>query len=312
MRVLFVTLFLFLNSQVSLAGELLKGGEREWDARELRGPEVVRLKDGKLVMLFMARSNKRREGISVAFAERDKPSNWEKSNKLILPSGPPGSWDEQITSATAIFEETDGWKILYSTISGGIGLATGKTLFSLTKYSGNPVFSGDGKGWNSWTVHPELVKNGSTYYLFFDARNHSSTLGQGGIGLATSKDLVDWQLVGDRPILKWSAADWEKEDVGYPSVERVGDQWIMAYVGYDGAGSPWVHSIGLARSANLIRWVKDQDNPVLTPRKGTSSWDSNSVHEPSIHYVSGKLIMFYAGNTKPGNSRIGMVELTNK
>jgi hypothetical protein len=93
-----------------------------------------------------------------------------------------------------------------------IGIYTGSSLFQLSAPAGisNPVLTAADVTDLDVTIvaHPFMVVKDSSYYLFFTAKN--DTISQGGIGLAESRDGLDWhyrRIVIDEPF-----------DVSYPYV----------------------------------------------------------------------------------------------
>ena len=73
----------------------------------------------------------------------------------------------------------------------------------------------DGK----FVMHPTVVKDGGTYYMWYSA--HNSVDAQ-RIGLATSPDGINWTKSPANPVIG---------SVGEPSVIKVGDTWHMYYLG---------------------------------------------------------------------------------
>lgn len=103
-----------------------------------------------------------------------------------------------------------------------IYLATSATVggtYTLAN-SGNPVLSPTTGAWDGkFVMHPWVVKDGSTYYMWYSAHN---SVDPQRIGLATSADGINWTKSPANPVIG---------PVGEPSVIKVADTWHMWYLG---------------------------------------------------------------------------------
>jgi predicted GH43/DUF377 family glycosyl hydrolase len=117
-----------------------------------------------------------------------------------------------------------------------IYLATSATVggtYALAN-NGNPVLSPntDISAWDGkFVMHPWVVKDGATYYMYYSA--HNSVLPQ-RIGLATSPDGINWTKSPANPVIG---------PVGEPSVIKVGNTWHMWYLG-SGSAVQYVSATG--------------------------------------------------------------------
>lgn len=89
---------------------------------------------------------------------------------------------------------------------------------------------------------------------------------------------------------------WDSEMVESPSVVGDGNGFAMAYVGYDQAH---VARIGLARSADGIRWRRSSA-PILGPSGVPGSPDAGGTTGPVLVRIPGGWVMFYVGLTEAG------------
>lgn len=116
--------------------------------------------------------------------------------------------------------------------------------------------------WDFWTV-----TDGSDFHLFFLQAPRS--LGDPelrhwnvSIGHAVSTDLTSWQLLplalGPGP-----PGAWDDYTTWTGSVHPIEDGWAMLYTGTSRAEDGLVQRIGLATSADLVRWTKHPANPVI-------------------------------------------------
>lgn len=287
---------------------VINPGAYTWDSLGVHSPHITDYDAETWVMLFAGYTGTRWSGIGYATAPKVDPHHWTRQPDLILGSGLVGAWDANIHSATGFYDpDFETWVILYGVNDGGIGLATGPTLESLSKYAGNPVFVGQGKGWEEYVRHPALIKVGRMYHLFYDGRQGTPTSGTGAIGHAVSRDLISWIRDGNNPIIDVTDQVWEATDVGSPDIKRVGNIYTLFYTGYDGLGSPYAHCIGFYTSRDLVTWVRYPDNPVITPRADNNhAWNGYAVTAPAIMEDNGVLTIYYTGgDDTPMDTHIG-------
>ncbi len=167
----------------------------------------------------------------------------------------------------------------------------GKRRLVLKRTHDNPVLAPTKGGWDEgWFVGSSIIihhgKNvrDKTYCFYYEGGGNQGRQ----IGLATSKDTINWRKVGDSPVLpKGSKGEWDSKYVTDPDVLIVKGEWIMYYVGSDGTGE----KIGLAMSRDGIHWTKHPDNPIFVP--ADEGWDSKNVMQPSVIPGGDKWRMYY-------------------
>lgn len=99
-----------------------------------------------------------------------------------------------------------------------------------TKHGSNPIFSGrnDGTSWDSYgVVIFSLVKEGSTFYIFYEATSSSSS--EYSIGYATSTDLLTWTRSASAILT--SGGGWEASSVLDPIIRKYGSTYYLFYTG---------------------------------------------------------------------------------
>jgi predicted GH43/DUF377 family glycosyl hydrolase len=152
------------------------------------------------------------------------------------------------------------------------------------------IISPSGSGWRNTAIwHPNIVKRGGLYYLFFNATGSVTER----IGYATSPDLATWTVDDvNSPVLSEGAGgQWDDVHVGDPSVYRIGETWYMAYYAYDGATSR--DGIAFTSDADFpLGWTKYSGNPILS-EGAAGSYDENSAHKPAIWLTSTRLYHWY-------------------
>lgn len=156
------------------------------------------------------------------------------------------------------------------------------------------VISPSGSGWRQTAIwHPNIVKRGGTYYLFFNATGTVSAVSSERIGYATSPDLTTWTVDDANSPLLTVGSGWESVKLGDPYVYRIGETWYMAYEGYDGTNAG--EGIAYTSDADFpLGWTKFADNPVLP--HGSSGYDSLWAGRPCIWISPTKYYHWYSAN----------------
>jgi len=213
-----------------------------------------------------------------------RPFTWTPCPiKPVLPSGPPGSWDENTRERMWVIHQDGrydawyaGWKGPYDKTRpklAQLGYATSKDGVHWSKHPGNPIFT------DRWTEDMCVVKDGDTYYMYAEDESFDRTV----IHLLVSKDKVHWTPLGN--VLESEPANaWEKGWVGTPLVWKEGARWHMLYEG----GPPG--DIALATSKDGRHWTRNPRNPVLTEGTG---WEDRAVAPDSLIKLNGQYYLFY-------------------
>jgi beta-xylosidase len=199
---------------------------------------------------------------TIAYASGGTYRSLSKQGTVLGP-GASGQWDSAYVSAARLFVDNGNYYLYYlgsqntgfEGMPGSIGVATATSPAGpWTKYSGNPILApGGGTTWDADILfHAYVFKNGSTYYMFYNARRTATNKEQ--IGYATaSSPLGPWTKNAGNPVFT-NGANWSANIVGDPFVLPNGPNWTMTYYGAFPVG------IGTATSPDLNTWT-DQ-NPV--------------------------------------------------
>jgi hypothetical protein len=127
------------------------------------------------------------------------------------------------------------------------------------------------------------------WHLVYEGAPLVEVAGAGGIYLATSTNGQEWSIV--QPAILTPSADWERINIGTPSLFKEKGVWYVFYHGYDGQKL----KIGLAAGEDLTRLVYLNDHqPVLSTG---DSWDSATVGRRSIIRQGSYYYMVYEGST---------------
>jgi predicted GH43/DUF377 family glycosyl hydrolase len=231
------------------------------------------------------------------FAQYD----WQKytSNPLNI-HGSPGSWNQSVITPCVIFNsDLNRYEMWFTTFgnfpNAGIGFAYSSDGISWTLNSTNPVMTPSTTGWDSLFVGAVCVlKEGGTYKMWYTGWK-STTWYPHSIGYATSPDGINWTK-HPNPVLS-PLTGWESGAVGYPSVIKVGSDYVMFYTGEVSAGSALT---GRAISTDGITWQRYSNNPVL-PAGEPGEWDQNN-YLGNVIELNNTLYIYYTGETNPNVS----------
>jgi len=197
------------------------------------------------------------------------------SGNPVLSAGPIGSWDEIEADAPSVILDGGLYKMWYHGCtpdysSCSIGYATSPDGVNWTKYAGNPVVSGTVGSDEASVLWPSVVKNGSTYLMWYyrndDDWNYT------GIGLATSSDGVVWTKYSGNPVLM---EGWDGGAVVGHFVMLEGSTYKMWLRSGQGESS----GIGFATSADGIDWTMYAGNPLLRPGSAGLIVYANYAHD---------------------------------
>lgn len=241
----------------------------------------------------------------------------EKYESSILePKGFPfwylfGNWEGRWVYHPQIIVRNRKYYMFYSGKAGysgfqmrhDIGIAISGDLRGWKRFEKNPVLSpnADSSRWDSDLVaHSYIIKKNNVYYMFYDGSPKGKWLE--GIGLATSKDLINWRKKGKSAVLKSGSFWWEKNHVSRCCVvPGQKGYFYMYYAGHDGI----CERIGIARSKNLLSWEKFIKEPVLDlGQKG--SWDERHISDPRVIKAGNYYLMFYTGYNRGFKGSIGL------
>ncbi len=183
-------------------------------------------------------------------------------NNPVLVHGGTGTWDEMTVAPNCVWE--DGTFYLFYTGMGGIGMATASDGFTYTKFSGNPVYTQSGVGFDSLgSGAPVLIKEPSQWVMYYNARQFPGWGPGESIGRATADSLTGtWERYPEPIITHGGAGEWDCGLISPCSVlplETGG--FIMFYYGSNDFNGIWL--MGMATSADGIVWTK-YDNPETT------------------------------------------------
>lgn len=146
---------------------------------------------------------------------------------------------------------------------------------------------------------PWLVEHQGLFYNFYNAA-------QGGIeqiGLATSKNLMDWTRHADNPILRNRPGGYDERFCADGKVFRADDHWVMFYFGVGRGGA----HIMAAFSRDLVNWTAHPE-PLYKAGGHPDGLDQTYAHKISLvyHAASDTFYMHYCATGAAGRG-IGLI-----
>jgi predicted GH43/DUF377 family glycosyl hydrolase len=124
------------------------------------------------------------------------------------------------------------------------------------------------------------------------------------IGLAQSPDGGTWSKTPNPVLETGPRGAWDERGVADPYVLRLGEFYYMYYLGQDRARQ---QRLGVARSADGVRFEKLRANPVLELGAG-GAFDENGLGEPAVWQSHGRYWMLYTGRDRGEMRRLGLAQ----
>ncbi len=177
---------------------------------------------------------------------------------------------------------------LYNNGRGDIGYAESLDGLSWHVNADGPVLkAGESGSWDDNSVGMGYVFKDKDYYRFYYAGTREPHTGKRQIGLAVSKNGIDWQKYPE-PVLK---ADEAQHYIGAHAVIKIGTTYYMYYEASPGKG--YKFKIYLATSTDGVHWSRYGNDPVLAPEQ---PWEGNNIRYPTITRHNNSYRMTYGNN----------------
>lgn len=288
-------------------GVLLRGEEGEM----VDCPNVFR-HDGRWYMVYVAIRDK--IGYQTFLARSNDLLHWEKLGRIL--SFPREGWDAwQVDGGLALMDPrwegshtlgTHDGRYWLSYIGGAkqgyepdplaIGLAWTTTPTEpkeWTRLPTNPILAPDQpdtRAFEQTTLYKSTIIRddeqtlGWPFVMFYNGKRPPD--GHESIGMAVSRDMVQWQRYGPEPVIanrgesRWAIS-------GDPQIVRMGELWVMFYF-----GAFWKPNAfdTFACSYDLVNWTK-WDGPHLV--EPSESYDRQFAHKPWLLKHDGVVYHFY-------------------
>ncbi len=248
---------------------------------------------------------------------------WDKTG-LLLGRGAPGSVTEYNVALTCILRHNelygpgtlrpvDGVYVGTYHAYPGAGYETGPAVIGLCFSPdlrrwelGEPVLRPEPRcAWEAGGLYKSwLMEHDGTYYLFYNAKNHTDGAWIEQTGVALSTDLVHWERHPGNPVLRVGPAGaFDDIFVSDPCVFRHQDAWVMFYFGNSTDGHA---RDSAARSPDLLAWTKI--GRVLIDVGAPGSLDSRYAHKAGLIAAESRLYHFYCAVAPAADPCQGEIE----
>ena len=215
----------------------------------------------------------------MALVESKDGIRWSEPPQVVLGPRKETGWEDDINRPVVVKRE-DGYHLFYTGQAKGhsaIGYATSPDGIVWKRMSDRPVLSPE-KPWEKVAV--------MCPHVLWDAQNGVFRMWYSGgeqnepnaIGYATSTNGLHWTKHPANPVFTPDInLAWEKHKVTACQVERVGDWYVMFYIGF--RDEPHAQ-IGIARSRDgITNWQRHPANPIIRP--GENQWDHTPATSPT-------------------------------
>lgn len=131
---------------------------------------------------------------------------------------------------------------------------------------------------------PCVVKINGKYFLYYSIWFDENGVNKLGIGIATSADLENWEVLGRVPLTQ----DCEKNGIGAPGVIVLDNAIHLFYQTY---GNGINDAICHATSVDGVNFIKDDSNPIFSP---TKDWCCGRAIDADVVCFKDKLFLYFA------------------
>ena len=284
----------------------------EYDSESVDCPFVFR-HEGRFYMTFVAFDGK---GYQTGLALSPDLIQWEKEGAILKrdPSSPVLKYNvamNWIMRENGLYSPGELIKVGGDYLGAyhaypGQGYEQGAAVIGLCRSkdlqhweAGPPVLMpSDGAEWEHGGLYkPCLLKDGDTYYLFYNAKNRTEGPWQEKTGVAMSKDLKTWTRYEKNPIIQnGGAGSPDERFASDPCVLQDGKRWAFYYFGLDAKGK--ARDL-VATGPDLFHAEKCSEIVVDVGPPG--SVDSAYAHKPSMIAHKGDLYHFYCAVSRQGD-----------
>jgi len=134
-------------------------------------------------------------------------------------------WESYAIYHCSIIKEDNIYKMWYMSYTAMLGYATSTDGISWTKYQGNPILNGTIGDWDEYGIaYSYVIKDDDEYLLYYCSGNGTIPY---SIGLAFSKDGINWTKYENNPIIRTPAG----ASVAYwPCVVRRQETYYLWFV----------------------------------------------------------------------------------
>ncbi|MBI5449578.1 hypothetical protein HY948_04685 [Candidatus Gottesmanbacteria bacterium] len=169
----------------------------------------------------------------IGLADSTDGVNWRRypSNPIFRVGA--AWWEKRHVSRCAVYRKKGIYYMYYAGHDGErerVGLATGKTLSSITTRFPKPVLDvGSAGAWDEKSISdPRVIEYGGVYVMFYSGIDAS---GIERTGAAESRDLIHWKKYSANPVLDVTWGSWDAISASRACPYREGNRLVLYYSG---------------------------------------------------------------------------------
>jgi predicted GH43/DUF377 family glycosyl hydrolase len=266
----------------ALPEPVLARGPDAWDSVDALNPSVIRF-HGVYLNLYSGFDGKT---WSTGAATSRDGINWTKRARVLAPEGWEANW------ATNGSASVEAGEIYYWYAAGDppqIALARSKDGAVFVKQPKAVVPLGPRGSFDERGVSdPYVIRRGELLYLFYLGQDRA---GRQTLGVARSRNGVDWEKLRSNPVLELGEPGaFDENGLGEPAVWSSGGSYWMLYTGRDHAE---YRRLGLARSTDGVHWQRED---TFTPISGDQAWDNKVICDPTVDLApDGSIRVWFGG-----------------
>ncbi|MBN8731847.1 MAG: hypothetical protein J0L64_14990 [Acidobacteria bacterium] len=250
---------------------LQRGAGGEFDGVDALNPSLVR-RDGQWFNFYSGFDGKTWH---TALATSTDGLRWTKQGKVLSPDA--ATWEGGYIAAngTALHFRGEFYYWYQAGTPPRIGLARSKDGRVWRKEPAPVVPFGPRGAWDERaTADPYVIQSREWLYLYYLGEDRAR---RQRLGLARSRDGVQWEKLRGSPVLGLGAAGtFDENGLGEPAVWQASGWWWMLYTGRDRAE---YRRLGAARSLDGVHWERVGESAVLA---GTADWMAKVVCDPHV------------------------------
>ena len=266
---------------------LTRGAAGEFDAVDALNPSVVSY-ENKLYNLYSGYDGKTwHTGLATSL----DGLHWARKGRVLSPDG--ATWEGDYITANGSALHIG--KAFFYWYQGGrkpsIGLATSLDATAWLKQAKPVLQPGPTGSWDEMGVaDPYVLQIGDTLYMYYLGQDRAK---RQRLGLARSKDGLQWEKLVTNPILELGEANaFDEIGLGEPAVWQSRDSYWMLYTGRDRAEN---RRLGLARSQDGVHWTRVADGGL----SGNLPWNSKVVCDPTVLVEGNRVRVWFGGGDQP-------------
>ena len=252
-----------------------------------------------------------------AFRQARLTFPFKKTDQVLLPRGPAGSFDSTHAKYPCVLKVRDEWWMWYNgrsndSFTGAVGLATSSDGLQWTKSNdGKPVLGPGvaGKFDDKVVLHPAVVRDESgRLHLWYNGVGPQSDF---HVGHATSRDGITWRREnGGDPVLSAAPSPSRPEVYVYNvNVLLEAGVYRMWYSSAQklldtGRYAPGGSAIVYAESEDGTHWERDPVNTLVSGKSGSD--DAYACFAPHVVRRDRELWMYYSMGSVYQRYQVGL------